>query len=162
KISILLRGCWSEDGRRSQLGRFLAIAVDRCHGNRMMNHHIRNRIVAARPASSAFGFTLVELLVVIAIIGILVALLLPSVQSASKEARRGQCVNNLKQLGIGMLNYESARKTLPPGADSRKACASVYGCRGMSLFVLMMPYYEEDAMLRLYEEGSKDVAGVVS
>src|SRR6476660_1861016 len=59
------------------------------------------------------GFTLVELLVVIAIIGILVALLLPAIQAAREAARRTQCVNKMKQLGLAVLNYESARKTLP-------------------------------------------------
>ncbi len=73
--------------------------------------HSRPRHLSAIPA----GFTLVELLVVITIIGILIALLLPAVQSARESARRVQCANNVKQLSLGILDYESANKRFPSG-----------------------------------------------
>ena len=72
-----------------------------------------------RGARQAGGFTLVELLVVIGIIALLVALLLPAVQGARESARRTNCLNKMKQLGLGVLGYESQNGVLPPGGTMR-------------------------------------------
>jgi len=83
------------------------------------------------------GFTLIELLVVIAIIGVLIALLLPAVQSAREAARRSQCTNNLKQLGLALHNYVSTHDALPPGGARWEP-------QTFSMKVRMLPYLEQN------------------
>ncbi|MFW6114560.1 MAG: DUF1559 domain-containing protein [bacterium] len=95
------------------------------------------------------GFTLVELLVVIAIIGILVALLLPAVQAAREAARRTQCSNNVKQLSLALLNYESAYQKFPPGAVHASSPRSPGGSGnsfGPSFYGLILPFVEQTSL----------------
>jgi prepilin-type N-terminal cleavage/methylation domain-containing protein/prepilin-type processing-associated H-X9-DG protein len=87
------------------------------------------------------AFTLVELLVVIAIIGILVALLLPAIQAAREAARRSQCTNNLRQLGIAVLNFEQSKKGLPAGHRMTKVGTNIDSLG--SWVGQMLPYLEE-------------------
>ena len=97
------------------------------------------------------GFTLIELLVVIAIIAVLIALLLPAVQAAREAARRAQCINNIKQISLAHLNYESATSILPPGEK-----AGVYG--NWTLFIL--PFIEESTLWNAWNSwGSNSVIG---
>jgi prepilin-type N-terminal cleavage/methylation domain-containing protein/prepilin-type processing-associated H-X9-DG protein len=88
------------------------------------------------------GFTLIELLVVIAIIAVLIALLLPAVQAAREAARRIQCVNNLKQIGLAMHNYISSNNCLPMGAYRQYARNSTSAYETSSIFVNLQPFTE--------------------
>ncbi len=95
------------------------------------------------------GFTLVELLVVIAIIGILVGLLLPAVQAAREAARRMQCGNNLKQIGLALHNYESANRVFPPGGVTPGGCCGTNSAGNWCLFLL--PYLEQGSLHARYD-----------
>ncbi len=94
------------------------------------------------------GFTLIELLVVIAIIAVLIALLLPAVQAAREAARRAQCVNNLKQIGLGMMNYESAMGSFAPGEK---------GCCWGTWCVFLLPFIEQTALYNAWNTGGNNV-----
>ncbi len=110
------------------------------------------------------GFTLIELLVVIAIIAVLISLLLPAVQSAREAARRSQCTNNLKQVALATLNYESANGCLPPGHFFTRYDWGWY--YGSNTFVQMLQYLEQSSVhnsfnysLSSYDTPNHTVAG---
>lgn len=94
------------------------------------------------------GFTLVELLVVIAIIGILIALLLPAVQAARESARRMQCENNLKQMGLGVHSFASANKGKVPYSWYPNGQNGGWTMAASSAFYVLLPYMEQESLYR--------------
>jgi prepilin-type N-terminal cleavage/methylation domain-containing protein len=107
----------------------------------------KNLLKTSRPRA----FTLVELLVVIAIIGILVALLLPAIQAARESARRAQCQNNIKNVGLAVLNYENQKKIFPIGMsfDAKLYRTKVHNqlaAYGPNWIIYVLPYLEEQAL----------------
>lgn len=92
------------------------------------------------------GFTLIELLVVISIIAILIALLLPAVQQAREAARRTQCKNNLKQIGLALHNYHDVARAFPPGwiaVDDTGSPSAHEGTSGVGWAAMILPYLEQ-------------------
>jgi prepilin-type N-terminal cleavage/methylation domain-containing protein len=107
-------------------------------------------------AKRSRAFTLVELLVVIAIIGVLVGLLLPAVQAAREAARRSQCINNLKQIGLGCLNFQSAQGAFPTAGGvveqfikTAELSKPIYGFESASWMYQILPYIEQQAIYNL-------------
>jgi prepilin-type N-terminal cleavage/methylation domain-containing protein/prepilin-type processing-associated H-X9-DG protein len=106
-----------------------------------MNSHARLRALRGFRRS---GFTLIELLVVIAIIGVLIALLLPAVQSAREAGRRAQCANNLKQIGLAVHQYHTARNCMPPGQ------LLYFNWLDISALVHLLPYLEQQPLYNAF------------
>jgi prepilin-type N-terminal cleavage/methylation domain-containing protein len=117
-------------------------------------------------AKLSAAFTLIEVLVVVAIIGVLVALLLPAVQSAREAARRAQCVNNLKQIGLALHNYESTNGSFPTGAITYQETPLDCGTlrRGYSLFALILNGMEQSSVYNAinFSFASVGIQGTIS
>jgi prepilin-type N-terminal cleavage/methylation domain-containing protein/prepilin-type processing-associated H-X9-DG protein len=108
------------------------------------------------------GFTLIELLVVVSIIAVLIALLLPAVNGARESARRTQCVNNLKQLGLAVQNYASAVGALPPTATTNPSTTTNQPTNNFGMKARILPFLEQDLMFNALNQGAIAEAGAGS
>ncbi|NBT35745.1 MAG: DUF1559 domain-containing protein [Betaproteobacteria bacterium] len=114
--------------------------MNACPEHTQSQHAQPLRAASLRPVR---GFTLVELLVVIAIIAVLIGLLLPGLQAARESARRSACTNNLKQLGVALVNYHDARGAFPPGTP--RMFSGSAPCEWGYLLHYLLPHLEQDA-----------------
>lgn len=147
------------------LSRVQVISTQHNAGSYQMNYSRREKCCAEKKAFSRQAFTLVELLVVIAIIGVLVALLLPAVQAAREAARRSQCLNNLRQIGLASLNFESTFGYYPTAGGPVDLFNNVseqekanFGFEGASWMYQILPYLEHQNLQQLRAgDGSSNV-----
>jgi Tfp pilus assembly protein PilE len=135
-------------------------SVDQRPKTNLTRHHCKrlrccqNDVTSTLRIPHSKCITLVELLVVIAIIGILVALLLPAVQAAREAARRSQCTNNLKQIGVAVRNFSNNHQRLPAGTNYAKVEVTpliVQELKEYSCFVIILPQLEQQALYDAYD-----------
>jgi len=143
-VVLVIMGIVLLAGRRSRVTAavYLLLAT-----SRTTLHRLQESLRMTKRHST--GFTLVELLVVIAIIGILIALLLPAVQSARESARRAHCTNNLKQIGLAVLEYLEAKKCFPPGGITEGPCCGTKS--RVSWTISILPFLDQQALYNRYD-----------
>ncbi len=151
----LPEGCPRANGRQGQIYSIFAQFAHVIEGDIFMRSS--NRGFSTRRRCINSGFTLVELLVVIAIIGILIALLLPAVQAAREAARRMNCSNNLKQIGIALHNYHDAMRQFPSGFINGQRADPQWGWAA-----LILPYMEQGPLHQTLDVKGRSLSATLS